>query len=909
MSRVTYHPHTERRLTRAIHFCVLLAFCQQACAGHAPLRVSLLSGSAQYRSDVSLRKLQEELESHYGCECAWVQGRDRGKELKGIEALDRCDVMVVFVRRMEPPSAQLERVKKYCDAGKPIVGIRTASHAFQKWLEFDKLVLGGNYRGHYGDAAAQVRFEDKAKGHPVLAGVKPFRAYGGLYKNQGHAKDVGLLLTAATKQHSEPVAWTRARQGGRVFYTSLGHPRDFGDRNFMRMLVNAIFWTAKREAKRIELTPEAVLDRSIRRIATYRFGQSRRYLNAVERYRFVTREDPERRRLLSKRLCDLLRSDATLDCKRFVCRELALIGTAEAVPALVDALADKELMLRAAGALATIREPAATAALRRALHTTQGPAQAGIIIALGSRRDQGIVPALARLLTDSDPAAAHLAANALGSIGTLEAAKALQAVQDKMEVAHDLLFCAERMSADGDKEAAETIYRQLHSTDQPKHIRRAALQGLVDVGAKDAADLVVAALHDADEKVQADATRYARYLLVSGLAKTFAVQLPHLEPPGQVLLLDALADRGDRSVMPAVAAATKSKDAGVRVAALRALTGVGDASVVPLLARAASSSSRAERDAAARSLNRLRGRDVDAAMVAHLAKAEPKARAAVIRSLVARRASSATPALLEAAKDSERSVRTEAYQALGVLADEKTLPAVVQLVLTAKPGSEQTAAEQALAAACRRVADEQRRTAPVLAALAGASVSAQCSLLRVLGGIGGGRARDTLKAALKSNEAKIVDAAVRGFAQWPDASAAGELIQTAQESPQLIHRVLALRGYVRVVGLRSKRSRKDTVKMLAKAMAAAERIDEKKLVLASVAAVKDMAALKMAETHLEDEELKAEAAAAIVKICGHCRRPRKERDQILAALDKVQQVAKSERTREGAKKLIKKLKK
>ena len=409
--------------------------------------------------------------------------------------------------------------------------------------------------------------------------------------------------------------------------------------------------------------------------------------------------------------------------------------------------------------------------------------------------------------------------------------------------------------------------------------------------------------------VQADATRHARHMLGNALAVTFAAQLPKLDPAGQVLLLGALADRGDRAAMPAVAAATKSKDPIVRVAALRALAHLGDTAVIPLLAKAATSSSRTERDAAAGSLNRLRGRDVNAAMIAHLPEAKPKARAVIVRSLAARRAASATPALLEAAKDSERTVRTEAYKALGILADEKTLPAMVQLVLAAKPGSEQGAVEQALATACRRVADEQKRTAPVLPALTGADVPARCSLLRVLGGIGGGEAQETLKAALKSKDAKIADAAVRGFAQWPDASAAGDLLQIAQKSPQLIHRVLALRGYVRVVGMPSKRSRKDTVKMLAKAMAAAERTDEKKLILASVAAVKDMTALEMAEAHLEDEALKAEAAAAIVRICGQYRRPRKELDRIVAALGKVQQVAKNERTREGAEKLLKKLKK
>ena len=73
--------------------------------------------------------------------------------LPGIEAARTCDLLFVFVRRNTLPEDQLKIVQEYCEAGRPVVGIRTASHAFQNWLEFDKTVLGGNYRGHYGTGA------------------------------------------------------------------------------------------------------------------------------------------------------------------------------------------------------------------------------------------------------------------------------------------------------------------------------------------------------------------------------------------------------------------------------------------------------------------------------------------------------------------------------------------------------------------------------------------------------------------------------------------------------------------------------------------------------------------------------------------------------------------------------------
>jgi type 1 glutamine amidotransferase len=215
-----------------------------------PLKVSMFSGSEEYKSDNTLAAFKTFIEEKYNAACT-LNSVTRLDDLPGLGQLDSCDAIVVFTRRLTLPPDQIKKIKKYCDAGKPIVGIRTASHAFQTWLDFDKVVLGGNYSDHWRqDRLAQVRIEAKAKDHPVLAGVQPFTTMGKLYKNPGIAPDVTLLLTAATEEYTEPVAWTRTHKGGRVFYTSLGVPADFESENFRRMLVNALFWTAKREVQR-----------------------------------------------------------------------------------------------------------------------------------------------------------------------------------------------------------------------------------------------------------------------------------------------------------------------------------------------------------------------------------------------------------------------------------------------------------------------------------------------------------------------------------------------------------------------------------------------------------------------------------------------------------------------------------
>lgn len=209
-------------------------------------QVLLISGSVEYKSDESLSAYQKHLES-LGIECKRAF-RKTDEDLPGLEALETCDVAVFFTRRLKITGEQLERVKKYATSGKPVVAIRTASHGFQNWLDMDKEVLGGDYKNHYGnDLKTTVKLTDTGSKHPIMDGVKPFISDGSLYKNPAVNKDVTVLMNGSIPDHTEPLTWTRDYKGGRIFYTSLGHPNDFKDPNFTRMLTNAIYWVAKKD--------------------------------------------------------------------------------------------------------------------------------------------------------------------------------------------------------------------------------------------------------------------------------------------------------------------------------------------------------------------------------------------------------------------------------------------------------------------------------------------------------------------------------------------------------------------------------------------------------------------------------------------------------------------------------------
>jgi putative heme-binding domain-containing protein len=216
------------------------------------LRVVLVSGSFEYKSEESLAAFQKHLEATMPVECVRVAAKaEKDTTLPGLGALDKADAALFFTRRLRIEGADLERVKKYVASGRPVVGLRTASHGFQNWLEMDGAVFGGDYKGHFGaGVVAEIVPARAARNHPVLKGVTAFKSNGSLYKNPAVASDVTVLLRGTIPQQDEPVAWVRERGDQRVFYTSLGHPDDFRDANFVRLLVNALAWTT-----RTELTP------------------------------------------------------------------------------------------------------------------------------------------------------------------------------------------------------------------------------------------------------------------------------------------------------------------------------------------------------------------------------------------------------------------------------------------------------------------------------------------------------------------------------------------------------------------------------------------------------------------------------------------------------------------------------
>jgi HEAT repeat protein len=418
-----------------------------------------------------------------------------------------------------------------------------------------------------------------------------------------------------------------------------------------KILVSALAWLGGAGLLVTTLAapnPPATLEEfAFQKILTYELGQSIEPLNLIADHVHDAAVNPDRRKELEQRLIAVLQAQATRAAKDFACRQLALIGTEAAVPALAALLMSPELSHMARYALDRIPGEAASTALREALEQANGDLLVGLIDSLGQRGDSKAIPALTQRLADSDQRIALAAAQALGKIGGIEAAQVLGQAKSRAApplraaAADAYLFCADQFLAHENPDQAVGIYQALSAPPNPHPIRLAALQGLAIVQREKALPSVLALLNDPDPQMQFMAAHFVRVMEGTAITLTVAAQIPKLAPGPQAILLAALTLRGDTAALPVVMEAARSSTNSIRLMALRALASLGNATTVPFLAQVAAHGQEAEREAARQAMAVLRGNDIDTALASARQGAGLAVRTELARALAVRSASAA----------------------------------------------------------------------------------------------------------------------------------------------------------------------------------------------------------------------------------------------------------------------------
>jgi hypothetical protein len=237
--------------------------------------VVLISGDEEYRSEEALPMLGKILSQRHGFTCTVLFSIDpenghidpnNAKNLPGLEALNDADLMIVATRFRTPSEEAMKPFDAYLAAGKPVIGLRTATHGFQgKWTFFGLQILGEKWVAHHGghkrEGCRGVIEEANAK-HPVLNSVKDVFAPSDVYtvKNLDESKSTVLLRGAVTatldpaskiidgpkNNPMQALAWLREYTSpsgakGQAFCTTMGASVDLVSHDARRLVVNAAY--------------------------------------------------------------------------------------------------------------------------------------------------------------------------------------------------------------------------------------------------------------------------------------------------------------------------------------------------------------------------------------------------------------------------------------------------------------------------------------------------------------------------------------------------------------------------------------------------------------------------------------------------------------------------------------------
>ncbi len=260
--------------------------------------VVLISGDEEYRSEETLPQLAKILAHHHGFTCTVLFAIDRkdgtvnpdqNDNIPGLEALKAAELMIIFTRFRALPDEQMKHIVEYVESGRPIIGMRTATHAFankagstyaryswdsKEWDGgFGRQVLGETWIRHYGDHGKESTrgiIVPQSKDHPIVRGIKDGDIWGPtdvyavrLPMMQGCQQLVMGQVLSGMKPSDPPVpgpknrpkmyvAWTRTYEGskgqtGRVFTTTMGASQDFASEGLRRLLINACYWATGME--------------------------------------------------------------------------------------------------------------------------------------------------------------------------------------------------------------------------------------------------------------------------------------------------------------------------------------------------------------------------------------------------------------------------------------------------------------------------------------------------------------------------------------------------------------------------------------------------------------------------------------------------------------------------------------
>ena len=564
-----------------------------------------------------------------------------------------------------------------------------------------------------------------------------------------------------------------------------------------------------------------------------------------------------------------LEANQPTEAATFLIEQLQVAGRSESVSILSQFLGNDKLCEPAVQALLAIRQ-GAEAPIVSALPGAVGACRLTLLKALGDLRSRPAVGILMKSVSAEDPSARKMSLYALANLGDPEARAILKSATEEetggkgLESLSNYLLFAQRLAENGNMSLAEEIAREVaasHPADG--YVRSAALTLLVKARGPAALDDLLWAMQDRDKALRNAALGLAPGIPGTSSTSKWVTAMNQAPPNVRSEILAMLGRRGDETALPAIVGSLDDTSSGVRSAAIEAASHF-DGGLPSLLAFLEHTSRPEDISMARGAIDRFPAKNVIPQVIEHLPRVTPPARASLVEQLAKYGTLVPSGPIVALCNDNQPSVRLAALKTLSSIGSEKDQPQLISVLLSARGEGEQSAAQRSLAAVCDRIADPGKRADGVLDRLRTASADEAPLLMRALGRIGGKSAMKSVLERAKNENTK--EQAIRALADWPTIDAFDSLLAIAAGKEKLNLRVLCLRGCVRIVE-QAPINAATAARYHARTLAAAERVEEKRLVLGVLGNLRDKEALRIVSTYLGDDSLGLDAAMAASKIC------------------------------------------
>lgn len=614
-----------------------------------------------------------------------------------------------------------------------------------------------------------------------------------------------------------------------------------------------------------------------------------------------------------KLIAVLKSNDASRKDKADACRQLAIIGTTDAIAPLAALLADEELSHMARYALEPLPGPAVDQVFRDALGRLQGKPLVGVIGSIGVRRDAKAVEPLKAMLMKHDAGGEVTGAivRALGSIGNPAAADVLKTALDhapsdgQLALYEGAFRCAERLAAEGRRDEAIGLYDALRELDAPHQVRAGALRGAILARGRNGLSLLREYLKSDDYILFSAAVQTAQEMPGRRVTQALTADLNEMPADHRIVIIKTLSLRGDRRAPPVLFAAAKSGPAPVRVAAIEAVAEMGQASAVGVLVELIDDSDRGVSLAAKEALGALPLKEADAAVTAMFKTGQADKQVTALGLMGRRRMTGSVPTLLRAARAGNADVRPGVIKMVGELGGPDQVASLLELLSGLERPEDLAAAEQALAAVCTKSDDPQSHSAALIRALNRGKSAQKTVLVRVLGSVSGPEALKAVRAAVDSDDADVRMAAIRALGTWKTADAAPLLLTLAKETGDQNEKTLFLRRYLAMAGRRDLPAGQ-RLSMCRQVADMVRRDDERRMLLAALGNIDLPEAMTLIVGYL-DSGTRQEAVMAALRVAQDLLKRRdasKYAAKLIEPLEKVTQADTNEALNKRARALL-----